>query len=602
MLKNDTDANGDTLTAALNANVAHGTLALSANGSFIYMPNAGYTGPDTFTYHASDGTASSNVATVTITVDVVNHAPTAVNDAFNVNEDSSANSFNVLANDTDPDAGDTKTVTATGATNHGGTVSIVGAGANNTLSYTPAAGYVGSEAFTYTMRDTAGLTSTATVTVTVASVNHAPTAVNDAFNVNQDSSANSFNVLANDTDTDAGDTKSITATGATNHGGTVSIVGAGANNTLSYTPAAAYVGSETFTYTMRDTAGLTSTATVTVTVASVNHAPTAVNDPFTVNQDTSANSFNVLANDTDPDTGDTKTITATGATNHGGTVSIVGAGANNTLSYTPAAGYVGAETFTYTMRDTAGLTSTATVTVTVASVNHAPIAVNDPVTVNQDTSANSLNVLANDTDPDAGDTKTITTVGATDHGGTVSIVGAGANNTLSYTPAAGYVGPETFTYTMRDTGGPHLHGHGYRYRRARRPSASRGRRLVQHEQGHCSHGRRRERRAQERHRPGCRRHAHRRAQRERRARNTHAEPQRLVHVYTGGRLWRARLVHVPRERRHAQQQHGHRLAHRQRPRAGRQRRLLHHERGHAARRSPRTACSRTTPTRTPATR
>ncbi len=212
VLKNDTDANNDTLTAALNANVAHGTLALNADGSFIYMPNAGYTGPDTFTYHASDGTASSNVATVTITVDVVNHAPTAVNDAFNVNQDSSANSFNVLANDTDPDAGDTKTITAIGATNHGGTVSIVGAGANNTLSYTPAAGYVGTETFTYTMRDTAGLTSTATVTVTVASVNHAPTAVNDPFTVNQDTSANSFNVLANDTDPDAGDTKTITAT------------------------------------------------------------------------------------------------------------------------------------------------------------------------------------------------------------------------------------------------------------------------------------------------------------------------------------------------------------------------------------------------------
>ena len=147
---------------------------------------------------------------------------------------------------------------------------------------------------------------------------------------------------------------------------------------------------------MRDTAGLTATATVTVTVASVNHAPTAVNDPFTVNQDTSANSFNVLANDTDPDAGDTKTITATGATNHGGAVSIVGAAANNTLSYTPAAGFVGTEAFTYTMRDTAGLTSTATVTVTVASVNHAPTAVNDPVTVNQDTSANSHSYSTNE--------------------------------------------------------------------------------------------------------------------------------------------------------------------------------------------------------------
>ena len=238
VLKNDTDANNDTLTAALNANVAHGTLALNADGSFVYMPNAGYTGSDTFTYHANDGTANSNVATVTITVNAVNHAPVAVNDAFAVNQDTSANSFDVLANDTDSDAGDTKTITALGATNHGGTVSIVGAGANNTLSYTPAPGFVGTETFTYTMRDTAGLTATATVTVTVSNVNHAPAAVNDSFTVNQDTSANSFDVLANDTDPDAGDTKTITALGATNHSGTVSIVGAGANNTLSYTPAA----------------------------------------------------------------------------------------------------------------------------------------------------------------------------------------------------------------------------------------------------------------------------------------------------------------------------------------------------------------------------
>ena len=453
VLKNDTDANGDTLTAVLNANVSHGTLALSADGSLIYMPNAGYTGSDTFTYHASDGTATSNVATVTITVNAVNHAPVAVNDAFTVNQDTSANSLNVLANDTDVDAGDTKTITATGATNHGGTVSIVGAGANNTLSYTPAAGYVGAETFTYTMRDTAGLTASATVTVTVSSVNHTPVAVNDAFTVNQDTSANSFNVLANDTDPDAGDTKTITATGATNHGGAVSIVGAGANNTLSYTPAAGYVGTETFTYTMRDTAGLTASATVTVTVSSVNHAPVAVNDAFTVNQDTSANSFNVLANDTDLDAGDTKTITATGATNHGGAVSIVGAGANNTLSYTPAAGFVGTETFTYTMTRHRGPHRLGHGHRHRLDVNHPPVAVNDAFTVNQDTSANSFNVLANDTDPDTGDTKTITAVGATNHGGAVSIVGAGANNTLSYTPAAGYVGAETFTYTMRDTAG-----------------------------------------------------------------------------------------------------------------------------------------------------
>src|SRR5262245_59831364 len=66
--------------------------------------------------------------------------------------------------------------------------------------------------------------------------------------------------------------------------------------------------------------------------------PNAVNDPFTVSEDSSGNSFDVLANDTDPDLPlDTKTITAVGSPNNGGSVSIVGAGPNNTLSYSPAA-------------------------------------------------------------------------------------------------------------------------------------------------------------------------------------------------------------------------------------------------------------------------
>ena len=132
VLKNDTDANNDALTAALNANVAHGTLALNADGSFIYMPNAGYTGADTFTYHASDGTASSNVATVTITVDVVNHPPTAVNDAFNVNQDTEQ--LQRSGQRHRPRRGRHQDHHSHRGDNDGGTVSIVGAGANNTLA------------------------------------------------------------------------------------------------------------------------------------------------------------------------------------------------------------------------------------------------------------------------------------------------------------------------------------------------------------------------------------------------------------------------------------------------------------------------------------
>ena len=77
MLANDTDLDGDTLTAALVTNVIHGSLTLNANGGFTYTPSAGYSGPDSFTYRANDGTSNSNVATVSLTVTPVNHAPVA---------------------------------------------------------------------------------------------------------------------------------------------------------------------------------------------------------------------------------------------------------------------------------------------------------------------------------------------------------------------------------------------------------------------------------------------------------------------------------------------------------------------------------------------
>ena len=87
---------------------SHGTLTLNANGSFTYTPTADYHGADSFTYKANDGAADSNVATVSLTINAVNHPPVAVNDSYSVNEDTvlSVAATGVLANDTDAD-GDT---------------------------------------------------------------------------------------------------------------------------------------------------------------------------------------------------------------------------------------------------------------------------------------------------------------------------------------------------------------------------------------------------------------------------------------------------------------------------------------------------------------
>jgi VCBS repeat-containing protein len=79
VLANDSDANGDALTARLAGDAAHGTLALQPDGSFTYTPAAGFTGTDEFTYAASDGTGESGVTTVTIAVD---EAPLLFSDSF----------------------------------------------------------------------------------------------------------------------------------------------------------------------------------------------------------------------------------------------------------------------------------------------------------------------------------------------------------------------------------------------------------------------------------------------------------------------------------------------------------------------------------------
>jgi len=75
VLKNDTDADGDPLTAVKLSDPANGSVTLNSNGSFTYTPAADFNGSDSFTYQANDGLANSNTATVTITVNPVNDAP-----------------------------------------------------------------------------------------------------------------------------------------------------------------------------------------------------------------------------------------------------------------------------------------------------------------------------------------------------------------------------------------------------------------------------------------------------------------------------------------------------------------------------------------------
>jgi hypothetical protein len=165
VLANDTDTEGDDLTAGDVTQPGHGFVELAADGSFSYTPDEGFTGDDTFTYRATDGTSKSQATTVTITVsEPPNTAPVAVDDAYDAvaGQKLTLGAPGVLGNDTDAD-GDT--LTTTGLTQPvNGSVELA---ANGSLTYTPDAGFTGKDVFTYRASDGTATSAPATVTVTV---------------------------------------------------------------------------------------------------------------------------------------------------------------------------------------------------------------------------------------------------------------------------------------------------------------------------------------------------------------------------------------------------------------------------------------------------
>lgn len=365
VLANDQVVSGSpgNLTITAVGTTSHGgSVTIAQDGkSVTYTPAPDFFGDETFSYTVSDGTGD-RTAQVVVQVTAVNDDPTAVDDTFTVTENAVGVTLDVLANDLiAPDIDETLIVVSFSNVSAGGTLSIPAA--KDCLLYTPAANFSGVETFTYTISDGHGGTATATVSVTVTEAYDPPLAQDDLFEVMEDSTDNTLDVLNNDSaQGDTTETLTIIATTTPDRGGTVTIAPDG--KSLIYTPAADFFGIERLQYTISDGNGGTAQATAVITVTAVNDPPTAGNDAVTVSKNSTANTLDVLANDSsDPDGPETLTITAVGTTSAGGTVSIANGGTS--LTYTPAAGYVGIETFTYTIQDPDGATASATVTVTV---------------------------------------------------------------------------------------------------------------------------------------------------------------------------------------------------------------------------------------------
>ncbi|MCP9273549.1 Ig-like domain-containing protein, partial [Mycolicibacterium arenosum] len=441
VLVNDTDVDtpASGLSAVLATGPANGTATIGPTGAYVYTPNADFTGTDSFTYVVSDG-ALSDTGKVTVTVTPINDPPIAVNDTISVDEDSIANPINVLANDTDPDTGDTRTVDQITQGAHG---TVLKSG--NSVLYTPNANFNGTDTFTYTVSDRDGATATATVTITVTPINDPPIAVNDTISVDEDSIANPINVLANDTDPDTGDTRTVDQITQGAHGTVLK-----SGNSVLYTPNANFNGTDTFTYTISDRDGATATATVTITVTPINDTPTANPDTITTDEDTPV-LIDALRNDTDPD-GDTLDRNLVTAPTNGTLTEINDGPDAGAWTYTPNPGFHGTDTFTYTATDGVGVSTTATVTINVTPVNDAPVANPDEYSTLEDTPLTVSipnGVTGNDSYPDDDTALTTTVVDPPVHG----TLNLNTNGTFTYTPATNFNGTDTFTYTISDRDG-----------------------------------------------------------------------------------------------------------------------------------------------------
>jgi VCBS repeat-containing protein len=293
VLANDSDADGDTLTAAEVGDPQHGTLNLNSDGSFSYTPEPNYNGSDSFTYCANDGTSGSSPASISIIVNAVNDAPVAVADNYSVDEDSELRiaAPGVLSNDSDVEGDTINAYETVSVTSHG----HISLQADGSFIYMPNANYNGMDSFSYRISDGDALSNVATVSITVNPVADPPLAVDNSYSVDEDHTLNiaASGVLANDADVD-GDALTATLVSGPAHG-TLNLNG---NGSFSYTPQANYSGPDSFSYSASD-GSLSDTAVANITVNPVNDAPvlTQINDQRIEEGETC--SFRATASDVD---------------------------------------------------------------------------------------------------------------------------------------------------------------------------------------------------------------------------------------------------------------------------------------------------------------
>ncbi|MBS1686530.1 MAG: tandem-95 repeat protein [Bacteroidetes bacterium] len=443
---NDTNHTASALSVSIITAPATGIAFVSGN-TIRYTPTV-TSGTDQFTYAiCSVNPVCTSCDTGTVFVNITGTAttpPVAVNDTVRIPQDSSV-CVAVMANDRPG----SNPIHVTGATTPSHGTNTVSAG--GVICYVPTHGFFGTDSFHYTICDNGApqLCSTATVIVTVTPNPHPPVAVNDYATSTQGTLV-VVNVTGNDSDPDGNlNTGSVTLVTLPAHGAVTNIDAV--TGAVTYLPTAGpYVGIDSFKYSVCDSTPvslggpLCATATVYINITPANHPPHAPDTTVTIPQDSFILVCPVV---TDMDPGQIITTASVCPPSHGSAVIIAG---STCVTYTPAPGFVGIDSFCYVACDngTPGLCDTGIITIVVTPVPHCPVAVKDFVNA-ADTIAVVINELNNDRNVGTvGAGYSVTILNGPDAGNTAVL---NANGTITYTAAAGYVGIDHINYFVYDS-------------------------------------------------------------------------------------------------------------------------------------------------------
>ncbi|EIU7851827.1 tandem-95 repeat protein [Vibrio parahaemolyticus] len=433
VLVNDSDVEGDALSIqSASVPSEQGSVDI-VDGKLVFTPAENFNGDAEIAYIVTDGQLTDE-AKVTVTVNPVDDAPTIKIDAVESITEDAVSTDTVVATLTvrDTDTPEDQ-LTVSLENNSNGYFVLVGNEVKLTQAGVDAVNNdelnLKDLSISASVSDGVNPTANDSDSLIVNRVNDAPIVENAIADQVLSEDFDAYTIDLNEVFKDSDSSLEFSVSGNDNI--QISIV----NGVATITPTADWNGSETITFTAKDSSGESVSQTVNFTVAPV---ADIVADKATVVEDTPT-IIKVLDNDTFESTDKVVSLDAENGPKNG-TVIVNNDG---TVTYTPDENYVGKDTFTYVVTS-GGVSESTTVEVNVTPVSDAPVAKDDIATTQEDTAV-TIDVLPNDTDAD-GDKLSIESASVPKEQGTVEVV----NGKLVFTPAENFNGDAEITYTVTD--------------------------------------------------------------------------------------------------------------------------------------------------------